>query len=203
MIPQPTVYVVDDDEAVRQSLARLFSSVHLPVETFDSAVSFLMRSDPNRGGCLVLDLRMPGMDGLQLQARLAELGNHIPVIMISAHGEIETAVQAMKAGAIEFLRKPYDPKYLVERVREALSLNTRIRARDAHRATVERLRARLTPREIEVLERIVAGRSAKEIALELGLSRKTVDIHRAHILTKMQVESVVELMNLLNPPDAV
>ncbi|MBL8879221.1 MAG: response regulator transcription factor [Phycisphaerales bacterium] len=201
MMSQPKVYVVDDDEAVRQSLARLFSSVNLPVETFDSAASFLTKSDPDRGGCLVLDLRMPGMDGLQLQTRLNELGRHLPVIMISAHGEIETAVQAMKAGAIEFLRKPYDPKYLIERVREALALNMRIRARDSHRATVDRLRARLTPREFEVMERIVAGRSAKEIALELGLSRKTVDIHRAHILTKMQVESVVELMNLLHPPD--
>jgi FixJ family two-component response regulator len=191
---EPTVFVVDDDQAMRSSLSRLMQSVGLRVEAYASAAEFLNAFDSRAPGCLVLDIRMPGMDGLELQERLAADGIRIPVIIISAHGDVESAVRAMKCGAVDFVKKPYKGKVLLARIREALELDARIRGEQARQADVIARLARLTPREREVLALLVLGKSAKQIAFELGLSRKTVDVHRSHVMAKMQTDSVVELV---------
>lgn len=201
MDPEPTVFVVDDDEAMRKSLRRLMESVGLAVETHSSADGFLDSYDPARPGCLILDIRMPGMSGLELQDRLGTDRIHIPVIIISAHGDVEKVVRAMKSGALDFIKKPYKGKVLLTRIREALQLDRRIRREEAERADVAARLARLTPREREVMALLVIGKPAKRIAFELGLSRKTVDVHRGHVMTKMQVDSLVELARMiLHPP---
>lgn len=202
MSSEATVYVVDDDAAVLAALKRLLEAAQLRVETFESAAGFLERCGPEMAGCLVLDLRMPGMDGLELQQRLMRAGFRLPVIMISAHGEVESAVLAMKGGAVDFLRKPYQPKVLLERIRQALELDAQRRVDDARRRARETALAELTPRERDVFDRLIAGMTAKQIALELGVSRKTVDIHRTHVLLKLRVPSVVDLMRVFHgtPP---
>ncbi|MHC4445291.1 MAG: response regulator transcription factor [Planctomycetota bacterium] len=194
---KPTVFVVDDDEALRKSLSRLMESVNLPVETYPDARAFLNNYDPAWRGCLVLDMRMPGMDGLELQEKLIRDGIRIPVIIISAHGNVEKAVRAMKTGAIDFIKKPYKGEVLLERIRYALELDDRIRQREERRAGVEARIARLSPREREIMDQFVAGRSSKQIALDCGLSVKTVSIHRAHIMIKMGVESMTDLVRLV------
>jgi len=172
-------------------------SVGLPAETYPSAQAFLDNYKADRPGCLVLDIRMPGMSGLDLQEKLAREGLRIPVIVISAHGDVEKAVRAMKSGAVDFIKKPYKGKVLLDRIGQALELDARIRREEAARADVAARVARLTPREREVMQLVVAAKSPKQIALELGLSRKTVDVHRGHIMTKMGVESSVELVRML------
>ncbi len=202
MSSEPTVFVVDDDEAMRTALRRLMESAGLPVEVFSDATAFLRVHEADRPGCLVVDIRMPGMCGLELQQRLREAGTRLPVIVISGHADVESAVVAMKAGAVDFLRKPYDAQVLVERTRAALELNARHRAEAERRALLDAALSRLTPREREVFDRMIVGRTPKQIALELGLSRKTVDIHRAHVLIKMQVDSVVDLVRALHGANA-
>ncbi len=206
MAPDPTVFIVDDDDALRAALARLMQSVGLPVETHSSATEFLRGHDSGRPGCLLLDIRMPDMCGLTLQQHLSGAGVRTPIIVISAHADVESAVRAMKSGAVDFLRKPYDAQVLIDRIRQALALDARIRAEQERRNALSSALSRLTPREREVFDRMVVGRTPKQIALELGLSRKTVDIHRAHILIKMQVESVVDLVRAVHgasaPPTA-
>lgn len=194
MSSAPTVYVVDDDPGVLAALQRLLEAAQLRVETFESSAAFLERCGPEMAGCLVLDLRMPGMDGLELQQRLARAAFRLPMIMISAHGEVESAVRAMKGGAVDFLRKPYQPRVLLERIRQALDLDGQRRSDDARRHEQEAALSELTPREREVFDRLLAGRTSKQIALELGVSSKTVDIHRTHVLLKLRVPSVVELV---------
>ncbi len=200
------VFVVDDDQAMRKSLARLLDSVGLAVRTYDSAEAFLADYDPERPGCLILDIRMPGLSGLDLQERLAAGGARLPIIIMSAHGDIDKAVRAMKCGAVDFIKKPYKGRVLLERVREALAIDARRRRAAAARAIVAARAARLTPRERQIAALLVAGKSAKQIAFELGLSRKTVDVHRGHVLTKMMADSVVELArmfsNLSSEPDS-
>lgn len=197
MHPEPTVFIVDDDEAVRTSLLRLMESVGLATETYPSARGFLDAYELNRPGCLLLDIRMPGMSGLELQRKLVGDGIHIPIIIISAHGTVETAVSAMKTGAVDFIRKPFDAPALVERVRRALVVDAQIRRRAARRADVTARVALLTPREREVLELLAAGKATKQIGMALGVCRRTVDIHRSHIMMKMNAESLVELANML------
>jgi two-component system response regulator FixJ len=192
-----TVFVVDDDQAVRQSLSRLMESVDQKVATYASAQEFLDSYDPSRPGCLVLDIRMPGMSGLDLQDKLARDGVRIPVIIISGHGDVEKAVRAMKAGAVDFLRKPYKAKVLLERIGQALELDAKIRRHEAERAKAAALIAHLTPREREVMELLATGAPSKQIAYRLGLSRKTVDVHRAHIMMKLQIDSVVDIARLV------
>ncbi len=191
-----TVFVVDDDTAVRKSLQRLMESVGLPVETHGSAEEFLEGYDRTRPGCLVLDIRMPGIDGLQLQEKLVSDRINIPTIIVSGHGDVEKAVRAMKSGAVDFIRKPYKGDVLLDRIREALEQDADTRRAQAARAEVSTRINRLTPREREVMAMLVEGKSAKRIAFELGLSRKTVDVHRGHIMTKMQAESLVELVRM-------
>ncbi|UCC30501.1 MAG: response regulator transcription factor [Phycisphaerales bacterium] len=205
MTPEPTVFVVDDDEALRQSLTRLMESVNLPVETYPDAQAFLDSHDSGRPGCLVLDIRMPGMNGLELQDKLAKGRVRIPIIIISAHGNVDKAVRAMKSGAVDFIKKPYKGELLLERIRQALELDARIRRQEAARAEVAARLALLSPREHEVIEMLAAGKTPKQIAFELDLSRKTVDVHRGHIMMKMRADTLVELVEMLhvyrNAPD--
>lgn len=191
-----TVFVVDDDEAVRDSLRRLMESVRLDVETFASAEAFRDAYDPARPGCLILDARMPSMNGLELQELLTRNGHKIPVIIISAHGDVEQAVRAIKHGALDFIKKPYSAEILLERIQVALELDAQSRRAERRRVEMHARLGRLTPREEEIMRLLVQGQSAKEIALALGVSRKTVDVHRGHITTKMQASSLVELANM-------
>ncbi len=193
----PTVFIVDDDAAVRRSLSRLAKSVDLPAEVFSSPQAFLDRYDPAWPGCLVLDLKMPGMSGLELQARLTQDGVQLPTIIISAHGDVEKAVQAMKSGAVDFISKPYKAKILLARIRMALAMDAEQRRTRAEHDRLAALMSQLTPREQEVARHLADGRSAKWIAFTLGLSRKTVDIHRQHVMTKLQCDSVVELSQIV------
>lgn len=190
---EPTVFVVDDDHAVRKSLDVLIRSVGLKVEAYASAQAFLDQYDCERPGCLVLDVRMPGMSGLELQKTLNERAIGLPVIIITGHGDVPIAVRAMKAGAVEFLEKPFSKQLLLEHIHEAISLDAGQRKEHSRQSAIETRLGQLSPREREVMELVVAGKLSKQIAAELGLSKKTVDIHRAHLMEKMGVTSVAEL----------
>ncbi|MCP4592411.1 MAG: response regulator transcription factor [bacterium] len=189
--------MVDDDEAVRESLERLMQSVGLAVEAYPHAQAFLEGYDRSRPGCVLLDIRMPGMSGLDLQDRLLAEGMRIPVIIISAHGNVEKAVRAMKAGAVDFIKKPYKGPLLLDRIRSALAADVRTRHAEAERVDVAARMAKLTRREREVMSMLATGKAPKQIAFELGLSRKTIDVHRGHIMTKMRVDSLVELSHMV------
>ncbi|KPF68974.1 LuxR family transcriptional regulator [beta proteobacterium AAP99] len=191
------VYVVDDDEAVRDSLAWLLEGAGYRVQAFDSAESFLDRFDANKVSVLVLDIRMPGMTGLELQEVLTQRGALVPVIFITGHGDVPMAVQAMKLGAADFLEKPFNETILRELVAKMMEI-ARVRREDAvARAQNEALVAKLTQRERQVLERIMAGRLNKQIADDLSISIKTVEAHRASIMTKLDVNTVAELMRVV------
>lgn len=194
--PQPTVFVVDDDEAMRNSLRWLIESVGLPVECHDSAESFLERYYPGRSGCLLLDVRMPGMSGLELQEYLRRNEINIPVIVITGHGDVPMSVRAMKEGAIDFIEKPFNDELLLDAIRNALALDARQREKQALRAELASRLALLTPREHEVMEMVTAGRSNKEIASALGVSAKTVEAHRAKVMDKMKAGSLAELVRM-------
>lgn len=200
---EPTVFVVDDDEAVRKALKLLIESAGMRVETFCSADEFLASHDLSRPGCLVLDIRMPGMSGLTLQDQLIARRITIPVIMITGHGDVAMAVGAVKKGAIDFIQKPFDDQMLLDRVQQALHLDAEHRRERARRADFDARLARLTPREREVLDLLILGKGNKEVALDLGLSRKTIDIHRAHVMMKLGVDSLLEIAHagyVADPP---
>ncbi|MCB1750057.1 MAG: response regulator transcription factor [Gammaproteobacteria bacterium] len=200
--PLPTVFVVDDDAAVRQSLSLLMRSMGLPVEPFESAQDFLARARPSQPGCLVLDIRMPGMSGLELQEELSRLGFTLPVIFITGHGDVAMAVRAMKTGAVDFIEKPFSDQVLLERVNQALELDRATRDARAEIADIERRLAQLSPREREVMSRIVAGQANKVIAIELGLSERTVEIHRAKVMSKTGARSLAELVSMVTRLDS-
>jgi FixJ family two-component response regulator len=191
---EPTVFVVDDDAAFRKSIAWLVGSVGLPVETFADAASFLERARSGVRGCVVADLRMPGMSGLDLQAELGRQGAPISVIVITGYGDVPAAVRAMKAGAVDFLEKPMSGQDLLDRIREALARDATSRAARSRRAELEARFARLTARERQVLREVVAGKSNKLVAAELGVSPKTVEVHRAHVMEKMGALSLADLV---------
>lgn len=193
----PVVFVVDDDEAVRSAVAMLLRSVSLDVETFASARDFLDAWTPDRAGCLVLDLRMPGLSGLELQERLAGQGSPLPIIFLTGHGGVPDAVAAMRAGAVDFLAKPFRDQDLLDRVQEALEVDRSRRAQTGMRAELRSRLERLTPREAEVLDRVVEGQPNKQIAAELGVSERTVEIHRARVMAKMEAASLAELVRLV------
>lgn len=188
-----TVFVVDDDQHVRGALEAVMRSVRIPVETFASAEEFLQVRDRVYCGCVVLDLRMPRMNGLELLECLRRDGDEIPVIFITGHGDVSSAVQAMKAGASDFLEKPFSDSLLVERVRNAIALDTSRRSAQAQREEIRERLESLTSRERQVMNLVVAGRSSKDIAQELGISLKTVEHHRIHLLDKMRVGTAVDL----------
>ncbi|MFQ5462240.1 MAG: response regulator transcription factor [Phycisphaerae bacterium] len=196
MTGDSTVFVVDDDASVRRSLGRLLGSIGYRVESFPDADSFLAEYDAGRPGCLLLDIQMPGMNGLALQEELVRRDLRIPVIVISAYGDVEATVRAIKTGAVDFLQKPYKCKVLLTRIREALEQDRHNRQEEAARARAKARLKSLTPREREVMEYLVEGQSSKQIAFMLGLSRKTIDIHRAHVMTKLDAESVVDLVHM-------
>lgn len=194
MTTSKTVFVVDDDDAVRDSLAMLISSVGLAVETFESAAEFLAVYVPSRPGCVVLDIRMPGLSGLDLQQRLKAMGATLPIIFISGHGDVPMAVRAMRRGAVDFLLKPFNDQELLDRIHHALELEKDRRREKNLRRNVEQRMVLLTPREKEVMGRVIEGETNKVIASRLGLSRRTVEIHRARVMEKMQATSLAQLV---------
>ncbi len=196
MPPEPTVFVVDDDSAMRDSLRWLLESVGLKVRTYPTAADFLREWDPALGGCLVLDIRMPGMSGLDLQAELARRGAGLPTIVVTGHAEVPMAVRAVKAGALDFIEKPFSDQLLLDRVRQALEIDRQDREVRRRREEACRRLATLTAREREVLELVAAGKANKEIAVALGLSTKTVEVHRAHVMSKMAADSLAELVRV-------
>ena len=190
------VFVVDDDQALRSSLKWLIESVGLKVKTFDSADRFLESYYPGQAGVLLLDVRMPGMSGLELQEHLRRECSGLPVIIITGHGDVPMAVRAMKAGAVDFIEKPFNDEVLLESIRNALALGERRRRTQAERAEIAARLAQLTPREHEVMEKVTQGRSNKEIAQDLGVSAKTVEAHRARVMEKMEAGSLAELVRM-------
>jgi two-component system response regulator FixJ len=192
----PTVFIVDDDPSMRKSLRWLAESVGLRVETFGTAEEFLTAFDPQRPGCLVLDMRMPGMSGLDLQAELLKRGSTLPVVIVTGHGEVQSAVRAMKSGALAFIEKPFSDQELLDTVRHAIEVDADARTTALASREVEQRFQRLTPRERQVMHLIAAGRANKQIANELKISQKTVEVHRAHVMRKLEATSIAELVRI-------
>jgi FixJ family two-component response regulator len=194
MTTAATVFVVDDDAGVRRSLRVLFESADLAVETYASAEEFLAAYDSDRAGCLLLDVRLRHGSGLDLQDELRRRKTTLPIIVLTGHGTVPTSVRALKAGAVDFLQKPAPPKVLLERVRTAIEVDRQTRATAAEGAVVSEQIAHLTPREREVMELLLAGRSSKEIAAVLGVSVRTVEGHRRVVFSKTNVSSAAQLV---------
>lgn len=192
----PCVFIVDDEEAVRDSLALLLRSVYLPTRCFADGQSFLDHYDPALPGCAVMDVRMPRLGGLELQQELNRRGCTLPVIFITGHGDVPMAVEAMRAGALDFLQKPFNDEDLIRRVQRALEQDARERELLQQRDELRRRLDTLTPREREIIERIVAGESNKLIAIELSLSERTVELHRARIMQKMEARNLAQLVQM-------
>lgn len=195
---KPTVFIVDDDEVVRNTMAQLAETVDLKARAFGSARAFLDAYDPAEPGCLLLDVRMPGMSGIQLQTKLRNQNIHIPIIFITGHGDVPMAAQAFKKGAVDFIEKPFRNQDLLDRIQEALARDTQFRQKQAVQKAAQDRLALLTPRERQVLDLVRAGKANKVIARELGLSLRTVEVHRAGIMGKLQVDSLAELVVLAN-----
>jgi len=201
------VYVVDDDESVRRSLARLLRSAGLTAETFPSAQAFLDRELPDRTACLVLDVRLPGLSGLDLQGALTQTERIVPIVFITGHGNVPMSVQAMKSGAVDFLQKPFEEDQLLAAIDRALTRCRAARAERTERMVIQGRFDTLTPRERQVLGLVVAGRLNKQIAGDLGAAEKTVKIHRGRVMRKMEANSVADLVRMsqrigIQPPAA-
>ncbi len=196
MTREPTVHVVDDDAALRDSLAFLLSAESLKSRTYDSAAALLARAGDLEPGCVVTDIRMPGMTGLELVAELTRIGVGLPVIVLTGHADVQLAVEAMKAGVVDFLEKPFADEALLRAVRAALASGADEAARRAEQIEIENRLAQLTPRERDVFEAVVAGDSNKAAALKLGISPRTVEIYRANVMSKMQAHSLSELVRM-------
>ncbi len=192
-----TVFVVDDDEAVRTSLRLLLKSVGLPVETHAAAQEFLDQYDPDRAGCLVLDIRMPGMSGLELQQQLNDRHSITPIVFITGHGDVPMAVEAMQAGAVDFIQKPFRDQDLIDRINRALEKDREMRSSLKERDEIRRRMGQLTPREGEVLELVTQGKANKVIAGDLNVSQRTVEIHRARVMEKMGANSLAHLVRMV------
>lgn len=192
----PTVFVVDDDEDVRNALQWLIESVDLTVATYPSAEAFLTAYAPGEPGCLVLDVRMPGMGGLGLLEHMRAAGMELPTIILTGHGDVPIAVRAMKSGAIDFIEKPFTDQDLLDQIQRALSEDAKRRRQRLKRAQVLSRAETLTPREREVLRRVVQGQANKVISAELGISERTVETHRKKIMDKMQARSLADLIQM-------
>ena len=190
------MHVIDDDEASRQSLAFLLQTADIEVRTYASATVFLDLAPKLGWSCVITDLRMPGMSGIDLLRRLKELDVEVPVIVITGHGDVPLAVEAMKIGAVDFLEKPFDDKVLLASVRGALERRDGDKRRHGERAEIESRLATLSPRERDVLSGLVSGRANKQIAYDLGISPRTVEIYRANLMNKMQAGSLSELVRM-------
>ncbi len=194
---KPTVFLVDDDEAVRDSLGLLMKSVDLTSRSFASAGDFLAEYDPDCPGCLILDIRMPGMSGMELQQKLIDMRAKLPIIFITGHGDIPMAVEAMQRGAVDFIPKPFRDGELLDRINKALENDRKNRDSLVEREVIEERIEKLTPREKQVLELVVQGKANKVIAGDLEVSQRTVEIHRARVMEKMQVRSVAQLVRMV------
>jgi two-component system response regulator FixJ len=190
------VYVIDDDEAVRQALAFQMGSAGIDVRTYESATAFLKVVPTVQTGCIITDVRMPDLSGIDLLRRLRELKVPTPVIVITAHGDIPLAVEAMRMGAVDFLEKPFDDEALLASVRSALDRGNRDQQRQAERSSIQRRLAVLSKRERDVLEGLVAGRANKQIAYDLGISARTIENYRANLMIKMQAASLSDLVRM-------
>jgi FixJ family two-component response regulator len=194
--PKPTVFVIDDDPSVLKSLARLLSSLGFDVETFGSAEAFLERPHYEGVGCIVLDVRMPGLSGMELQGELSKADYSMPIIFITGHGNIPMSVQAMKRGAIDFLPKPFDDEELLQAVKKAIEKDGRVKTERTRMHDIRRRIDMLTPREHEIFRHVITGMLNKQIALKLGIAEKTVKVHRGRIMVKLRVDSVADLVRL-------
>jgi len=194
--PEPTVFVVDDEPAVLKGLARLLRSARLSVAAFGSPQEFLAQHDPHAPGCLVLDIAMPGLNGLELQQTLVASGHALPIVFLTGQGDIPTSVQAMKRGAVDFLTKPVNDDDLLKAIRNAIEKDRVQRQMRAEVAEIQQRLATLTPREHEVMEHVIAGQLNKQTAADLGTVEKTIKVHRARVMEKMKVQSVAELVRL-------
>ena len=192
----PMVFIVDDDDSVRRALARLIKSVDLNVETFASAHDFLKRQPHNGPACLVLDMRMPGLSGLDLQDELVAAGRTLPIIFISGYGSIPISVRAMKAGAVDFIEKPFEDQTLLDGINQSLKKDRQAKLEQAELREIQRRVDSLTPREREVFAQVVSGKLNKHIAFELGTSERTIKAHRARVMKKMQANSLADLIRL-------
>lgn len=193
---QSTVYIVDDDQAIRHAMELLMRSVGLDYEIFHSADDFLSKHSNDRAGCLVLDIRMPGLGGLELQEKLNDTGSTLPIIFITGHGDVPMAVEAMQKGAVDFIQKPFRDQELLDRVSEALTTDQERRSAREEKAEVLSRIEKLTNRERQVLDLVVTGKPNKVIAYELGVSQRTVEIHRARVMEKMQAKSLADLVRM-------
>jgi len=194
----PLVYLVDDDEAVRDALGMLFKSIGLKCEAFASALDFLQRYDAARHSCLVADVRMPGLSGLELQQRLNDQRAETPIIFITGHGDVPMAVTAMKSGASDFIQKPFRDQDLIDRINRALGRDLERRKGRAEQDEIRGRLSLLTPRETEVMQRVARGHANKVIAMDLGVSQRTVELHRARVMKKLRMRSVAELVHAID-----
>lgn len=190
------VYIVDDDQSIRHAMGLLLKSVGLQHQVFTSADEFLERHSGNNNGCLVLDIRMPGLSGLELQQKLTEMGSTLPIIFISGHGDIPMAVDAMQKGAFDFIQKPFRDQELLDRISEALNTARKRESEREQKLDVQERIDTLTKREHEVLDLVVTGKPNKIIAHELGVSQRTIEIHRARVMEKMRAKSLAELVRM-------
>jgi FixJ family two-component response regulator len=193
---KPTIYIVDDDDGMRRALVTLLSTVGFTTAAFSRAAEFLEKFKSDDPGCLVLDIRMPEMSGLELQQQLNHMGSMLPVIFLTGHGDVPMAVQAMKEGAFEFVQKPFREQHLLDRINHGLQLDAENRKSQARRSEIAKRLDMLTPREREVMSLVVEGEANKVIAIDLGLSERTVEIHRAKVMEKMEARSVAHLVRL-------
>lgn len=191
------VYIVDDDEAVCDSLGLLLKTLDIPSRTYNSAADFLSDYDPDQPGCLLLDIRMPGMSGLELQERLVRRKSILPILFITGHGSVDAAVHAMQAGAVDFLQKPFDEKALLQKIQDTLEQDRKNRILLSQVGAIRERIGSLTPREIEVMGRVVRGDANKVVAIDLGVSERTVEIHRSRVMHKMQASSLPHLVRMI------